>query len=96
MRKIYSPLLYPGGKAKILNFMKELLDNNFASKKPAYVEPYAGGAAVALGLLIEGYVSKISTNDRPRFMDKYNNFMQSAAAHMAFFAPIMSELTKLF
>jgi DNA adenine methylase len=63
MRKIYSPLRYPGGKAKVLNFMIELLANNSFTKTPAYVEPYAGGAAVALGLLLEGYVSEIYIND---------------------------------
>jgi len=63
MKTIYSPLRYPGGKSKVLNFMKELIDNNFQNKKPAYVEPYAGGAGVALGLLIEGHVSRIYIND---------------------------------
>jgi DNA adenine methylase len=63
MRKFYSPLRYPGGKAKILRFMKELIACNKFSSKPVYVEPYAGGAAVALGLLIEGDVSEIYIND---------------------------------
>lgn len=45
---------------------------------------------------IEEMKMAISANDRPRFIDKYNNFMQSAAAHMTFFAPIISEITKLF
>jgi DNA adenine methylase len=63
MRKLYSPLRYPGGKAKVLNFMIELLAQNSFSNKPAYVEPYAGGAGVALGLLLEGYVSNIYIND---------------------------------
>lgn len=63
MRKLYSPLRYPGGKAKVLEFMKELIIENFSTKKPAYIEPYAGGAAVALGLLIEDYVSEIHIND---------------------------------
>jgi DNA adenine methylase len=63
MKKLYSPLRYPGGKAKVLNFMKELLKQNSFAKKPVYVEPYAGGAAVALGLLLEGHVSKIYIND---------------------------------
>jgi DNA adenine methylase len=43
--------------------MKELIDNNSFKGKPAYVEPSAGGAGVALGLLIDGYVSEIYIND---------------------------------
>jgi len=63
IRKLYSPLRYPGGKAKVLDFMKKLLEKNSFAKQPAYVEPYAGGAAVALGLLLDGYVSEIYIND---------------------------------
>jgi len=58
----YSPLRYPGGKGKILSFMKEFVELN-GLRNSEYVEPYAGGAAVALGLLIDGYVSKIHIND---------------------------------
>jgi DNA adenine methylase len=63
MRKLYSPLRYPGGKAKVLDFMKKLLEQNKFIKQPIYVEPYAGGAAVALGLLLDGCVSEIYIND---------------------------------
>jgi len=57
-----TPLRYPGGKAKILDFMKEFIKLNF-NDRPVYVEPYAGGAAVALGLLMDGYVEKVCIND---------------------------------
>ena len=50
--KYYSPLRYPGGKAKIINFMKEFIKLNY-DKPPVYVEPYVGGASVALSLLID-------------------------------------------
>ncbi len=60
--KHYSPLRYPGGKAKIINFMKKFIELNY-SDKPIYVEPYAGGASVALSLLIDGYAKKIYIND---------------------------------
>ena len=58
----YSPLRYPGGKGKILSFMIELIKLN-KLENIEYVEPYAGGAAVALGLLINGFVNKIHIND---------------------------------
>lgn len=69
----YSPLRYPGGKGKILSFMKELVEQNNL-QDIEYVEPYAGGSAVALGLLIDGYVSKIHIND---FDPAINAFWES-------------------
>lgn len=58
----YSPLRYPGGKGKILSFMVDLVKLN-KLENIEYVEPYAGGAAVALGLLLNGFVNKIHIND---------------------------------
>ena len=63
MKNFYSPLRYPGGKAKVIDFMKEVINSNDFGSKPIYIEPYAGGAAVALGLLIDGYVSRVYIND---------------------------------
>ena len=60
----YSPLRYPGGKNRLAKFIaKVCVDNNINSH---YIEPYAGGAAVALYLLIEGKVSRITINDFDR------------------------------
>lgn len=56
-----SPLRYPGGKAKISNFIAELLDN--AGQKKVYIEPFAGGAGVALDLLLTDKVEEIVIND---------------------------------
>lgn len=60
----YSPLRYPGGKNKLSSFIaKVCIDNHINGH---YVEPYSGGASVALFLLIEGYVNKITINDKDR------------------------------
>lgn len=60
----YSPLRYPGGKNKLSAFIAKIcVDNNINGH---YVEPYSGGASVALFLLIEGFVDKITINDRDR------------------------------
>lgn len=57
-----SPLRYPGGKRSISRFIKLLVvANNLEGGD--YVEPYAGGAAVALSLLYGGYVKHIHLND---------------------------------
>lgn len=60
----YSPLRYPGGKNKLSAFIARIcLDNK---KNGHYVEPYSGGASVALFLLIEGFVDRITINDKDR------------------------------
>src|SRR3989344_1342592 len=61
----YSPLRYPGGKAKLAKYFKSLISNNNL-KGGTYVEIYAGGASLALSLLIERYVSKVIINDNDK------------------------------
>lgn len=62
MKKPYSPLRYPGGKAKLADFLIAVLKCNGANK-PHYIEPYAGGAGAALCLLFGGFVESITIND---------------------------------
>jgi DNA adenine methylase len=61
-QKHFSPLRYPGGKGKLLPFVQDLIIQN-GLDGGSYSEPYAGGASVALGLLIRDYVSEIHIND---------------------------------
>lgn len=58
----YTPLRYPGGKGKIVPYIKRLLEEN-SLVDGVYVEPYAGGAAVAMELLLHEYVRKVYIND---------------------------------
>lgn len=62
MRRDLSPLRYPGGKQR---FMPEVLEvvRRYQTKDMIYVEPYAGGAGVALQLLMLEHVEKIVIND---------------------------------
>jgi DNA adenine methylase len=62
--KFYSPLRYPGGKNKLAKFVALVCQENNINGH--YVEPYAGGASVALYLLIRGYVREITINDFDR------------------------------
>ena len=60
--KSYSPLRYPGGKGQVYHFVEELLKyNNLIGC--TYIEPYAGGAGVALRLLFDEKVKEIIIND---------------------------------
>jgi len=61
----FTPLRYPGGKGKLAAYIKRLMKANDLLDGD-YVEPYAGGAAIALELLFHEYVSKIHINDVSR------------------------------
>ena len=56
-----TPLRYPGGKQKLAPFIREILQQN--GIKGHYVEPYAGGAGVAIELLLNEDVQCIHLND---------------------------------
>jgi DNA adenine methylase len=58
----YSPLRYPGGKTGLLGLFRKMIRAN-SMREVTYVEPYAGGAGAALGLLISGEVENIVIND---------------------------------
>lgn len=58
----YSPLRYPGGKGKVADYFKRIFQDNLLYDA-VYVEPYTGGASVALSLLFNEYASKIVIND---------------------------------
>src|SRR5688572_22616241 len=65
MPRYNTPLRYPGGKQKLTPFIKEVLEAN-GLVDGEYAEPYAGGAGVAIELLLTGKVSKIHLNDSSR------------------------------
>ena len=62
--KYLSPLRYPGGKKRLAKFVADICIKNGISGH--YVEPFGGGASVALYLLINGFVKKITINDYDR------------------------------
>ncbi len=53
---------YPGGKQQLAPFIAELIETN-SLIGGHYAEPYAGGAGVALALLLSGRVAQIHLND---------------------------------
>jgi DNA adenine methylase len=65
MSTYYSPLRYPGGKNCIFPFVGKLFYENDLIGI-GYAEPYAGGAGLALRLLLEGYVEHVYINDFDR------------------------------
>jgi DNA adenine methylase len=61
----YSPLRYPGGKKRLVQTVMHLLELN-GLRDFQYVEPFAGGASIALALLFGEYASVIHINDLSR------------------------------
>jgi DNA adenine methylase len=62
MSYMYTPLRYPGGKAKLAPFIKTVFEENGLCDAH-YVEPYAGGAGIGLSLLFTEYSRHIYLND---------------------------------
>ncbi|ABC63738.1 DNA adenine methylase [Erythrobacter litoralis] len=62
MARSQSPLRYPGGKSALAEVTASLIRENGIGRAH-YVEPYAGGASLALHLLYTRQVSDIHLND---------------------------------
>jgi len=62
MNRSLSPLRYPGGKFKIYNRVKKIIETNTLGNK-SYVEPFAGGFAIGLKLLHDKVVETAILND---------------------------------
>ena len=61
----HAPLRYPGSKRRLLHFVARLIEDNHLWNVK-YVEPFAGGASLALALLFGEYASTIYINDLSR------------------------------
>jgi DNA adenine methylase len=57
-----TPLRYPGGKTQLSPFVSELLRSNDLFQC-VYCEPFAGGAGIAVKLLLDGTISEAWIND---------------------------------
>ena len=62
MAKSLSPLRYPGGKSKIYDKVKHLVETNSLGDR-TYVEPFAGGFGIGIGLLCDNVVQSVVLND---------------------------------
>jgi len=61
----FTPLRYPGGKGRLAPYIKAIIEQNGLSDGH-YVEPFAGGAAIAMELLFHEYVESVHINDLSR------------------------------
>ena len=63
MARFNTPPRYPGGKQKLTPFVVDVITYNDL-EGCRYVEPYAGGAGVAIELLLNDVVSSVCLNDK--------------------------------
>lgn len=59
--RIKTPLRYPGGKSQLTEFVSSILREN--SIDGTYIEPFAGGAGIAIELLLSNQIKNIVIND---------------------------------
>ena len=57
-----SPLRYPGGKNQMYDTVRRIIESS-QLRGCHYVEPFAGGAGIAIRLLFDGIVNEITIND---------------------------------
>ena len=62
MPRTYTPLRYPGGKSSLYGYVKNLIEKNDLTQC-TYIEPFSGGAGLALSLLYKGVINSIVIND---------------------------------
>ncbi len=69
-RVVLSPLRYPGGKRRLMPYVAAALAANDL-EPDLFVEPFAGGASVALELLATGRVRKIGLAERDPYVASF-------------------------
>ena len=82
-----SPLRYPGGKTKFYSYVKALMSCNELIGQ-TYIEPFAGGAGLAIKLLLNNDVKRIVIND---FDQSIYSFWHSILHHTDDFCELISK-----
>ncbi|MBZ2172163.1 DNA adenine methylase [Nitratidesulfovibrio sp. SRB-5] len=74
MAKTNSLLRYPGGKSVLTNTIANIFQMN-DMVGGVYVEPYAGGAGIAMNLLLSGVAGKVIINDADPAISAFWRFL---------------------
>lgn len=61
LKKRLSPLRYPGGKSKLIDYLYSILSHD---QLDTFVEVFAGGASLGLALLDAGIIKRLILNDK--------------------------------
>ena len=82
----YSPLRYPGGKSKIAPLIRLIMEKAEESRN-IYIEPFAGGAGVALSLLIDRKIFIVHRTKNILLNWAFRHFTSTEQTDLAFSAP---------
>lgn len=75
-------LRYPGGKSSLTDTIAKVFQYN-GLKGGTYIEPYAGGAGIAINLLMSGVASRIVLNDADRAIASFWRLVSHDPAYLA-------------
>ena len=67
MKKLLSPLRYPGSKNKLIKYLKKVLDFNDFSPE-VLVEPFVGGGSIFLNFIENKWVNQAVIGDRDQLV----------------------------
>jgi len=69
-RALISPLRYPGSKRRLVDYIRTALELN-GLRPSLYVEPFVGGASVALQLMEDGLVEQVILIDKDSWIASF-------------------------
>lgn len=94
MPATFTPLRYPGGKSSLYPLVTKII-NERNLKIHTYIEPFAGGAGLAMKLLIKKDVSEIIINDLdPAIASFWQNILDSSDDLVSFINDVDITLPK--
>ena len=82
-----TPLRFPGGKTKLYNYVTKSMWEQ-SPKCTTYIEPFAGGAGIAMKLLLGKEVEHIIINDIDRSIYSIWKLILSDNDELASFIPV--------
>lgn len=95
MKKLSSPLRYPGSKIKLVKYLSKVLEfNDFEPK--ILVEPFVGGGSVFLNFLENAWVDRVIIGDKDRLVFSFWKVLFENPQHLIKFVKKAEINTKNF
>ena len=95
MKKILSPLRYPGSKIKLVKYLSKVLEFNHFEPK-ILVEPFVGGGSVFLNFIENGWVERVIIGDKDKLVFSFWKVLFENPQHLIKFVKKIKVNTKNF